>query len=70
MTDTIDQASELEQRERDAAIRHATAPKGPGAPECDYCGEEISPLRQSMGARLCIECQRVVETSQKHRARR
>lgn len=63
MSDNIDHASDLEQRDRDIAIAKATAPKGPG-------GEDISPLRQSLGARLCIDCQEIKEATEKQRVGR
>lgn len=70
MADTIDQASEYEQRDRDIAIAKLTRPKGPGADECDLCGEAISALRKGMGATLCIHCQSAREQADRQRAKR
>jgi RNA polymerase-binding transcription factor DksA len=43
-------------RERDRQV---------GLAECERCAEEISSLRQRLGARLCLECQADVERVQR-----
>lgn len=59
MTDIIDLAQERQQQDIDIALAArplATAGRSHCAnPEC---GEPITPLRQQLGALLCIDCQR------------
>ena len=64
MTDAIDQASQYEEMHRAhalAAIERQRA-RQTGLPHCVECGTDISPLRMSMGALLCVECQTEAET--------
>lgn len=67
MTDIFDRASELEQRQRDAAITEARshAPHGESEKFCVMpdCGAPIPEARRQAvpGCRLCIECQARLE---------
>lgn len=69
MSDVIDHANDHAERDLALRIAAATAPKPPGLDECEECGEEISPLRKSMGARRCITCQEAHEHRQRTHAR-
>lgn len=57
MTVEFDRAAEREQIERDSALaqhqKRAAARKG--EPLCRICGEDISELRQGLGAVHCVE---------------
>lgn len=62
MTDTIDVAQRRQQEDIDHALasrQHSTA----GRAFCATldCGEPITPVRQQMGAQLCIDCQTAYE---------
>ena len=64
MTDQFDRASEIEQMDRDAALRRqATARKQsamiPSAIECRDCGDEIPKARRAAvpGVQFCVDCQ-------------
>jgi len=60
--DMIDLAQQRQQDEVDHALQ-ARAPAPPGRTHCANmdCGEPILPVRQQMGAQLCIDCQRASE---------
>lgn len=60
MTDQLDEAQALEQRERDDCIARAAGRiKGRGATHCVVCGEPIDEARRSAmpSATRCIDCQ-------------
>lgn len=64
MSDDIDLAQSHEEMHRAhalAAIERQRA-RQTGLPECRECGEEISALRQDLGAELCIDCQTDAES--------
>jgi RNA polymerase-binding transcription factor DksA len=65
--DTIDVAQRRQQEEIDHALANRR-PVAVGLTHCERadCGEPISPTRQQMGARLCIDC----ATAQESEARR
>jgi hypothetical protein len=60
--DVIDVAQRRQQEEIDHALA-ARAGKPSGRAHCANldCGEAITPIRQQMGAQLCIDCQRASE---------
>lgn len=67
MVDFIDRAVAAEERQlEDALAHHARRAKPTGRETCENvdCGEPIAPLRQQMGARLCIDCAREEERQQ------
>lgn len=66
MPDFMDQVQQREQTDRDIAVAVATQ-RRQGAPECDTCGAGISPLRQSLGATLCLAHQDKLEQAQRRR---
>lgn len=63
MTDWIDRAQELQLRAIEDALAARTAAPAAGRETCANldCGEPISPQRQALGARLCLDCQRAEE---------
>ena len=63
MTDLIDQAQQHEEMHRAHALAaiERQREKQTGLPHCVECGNDISPLRMSMGALLCVECQTEAE---------
>lgn len=58
MSDWTDDASDLEERERQAAISRIVQYRGESAQECMDCGLSISSARQLAipGCQLCTEC--------------
>lgn len=66
MADFADLAADAEQAHRDRAL--AAIPKGnaTGASECD-CGNEITPVRQRLGATRCLPCQQSFELRARQR---
>ena len=73
MTDQLDEAQALEQRERDDCIARATGrTKGPGAEHCAVCGEPIDEARRKAmpSATRCVDCQESRERwARSHRGR-
>lgn len=67
MPDFMDAVQERVQQETEDAIASVTRRRD-GAAECDECGDAVSDLRRSMGARLCLAHQ--AEAEQRARARR
>ena len=67
--DSFDQASEVEQAFRDAAISAARAaerkPKDFDGENCYDCGLEIPLARLSLGKFRCVQCQALLEKAQK-----
>lgn len=66
---------DVAQRRQQEAIDHALAARQtqsvPGRTHCAKaaCGEAIVPVRQQMGAQLCIDCQRDAEQEARSWAR-
>jgi phage/conjugal plasmid C-4 type zinc finger TraR family protein len=71
--DIYDQATELEELQREIAIAEtrARASHGDAATSCAACGEEISAERRAAapGCVRCVECQERSERDVKERAR-
>ncbi|THD10092.1 TraR/DksA C4-type zinc finger protein [Metallibacterium scheffleri] len=65
MCDEIDTSVEIQAAQLDDAIAaHQRAVSASQASEfCTECGEPISPLRQRLGAHLCIDCQHEFEAA-------
>lgn len=63
MCDEIDQSVELQAAELDNAIaaHRRAASMAKASTCCTECDEPISPLRQSLGAHLCMDCQHEFE---------
>lgn len=59
MPDQMDAIQDLVLQQQDDALARIERERErkAGLPECVRCGEAISALRQSLGARLCLECQ-------------
>ena len=61
MVDWFDRAQELEQRQRDQAIKaqlQQPRPVGPSLTHCQDCNNEIPPARQALGGvTRCVPCQ-------------
>ena len=64
MTDQFDRASEIEQMDRDAALRRQASAREqaaliPAAIDCRDCGDEIPQARRSAvpGVQFCVDCQ-------------
>lgn len=53
MPDFMDHVQDRVQRDLDVALSSATA-RQEGLAECAVCDAPISPLRQGLGARLCL----------------
>ena len=60
--DVIELAQQRQQEDVDHALQ-ARAPAQPGRTHCANldCGAPILPVRQRIGAQLCIDCQRASE---------
>ena len=56
MADDVDVANDYAETERQRQVANMLASIGKGRSECD-CGESISELRKSYGARRCMLCQ-------------
>lgn len=70
MPEIIDQANELEELQREAAIaRHRINHNAVSATHCCDCGDEIPDLRRKAvaGCQRCAECQEEEEERGKHR---
>lgn len=70
MPEIIDQANELEELQREAAIaRHRINHASVSATHCCDCGDEIPDRRQEAvaGCQRCAECQEEEEERGKHR---
>lgn len=68
MTDIFDRATELEERQREAALDEARYRRGverarPSAEECRVCGARIPKARRLAvpGVQTCIHCQEELE---------
>lgn len=64
MTDALDEAQAVEERERDASIALARAPvmqrrAMPAAEDCRHCDDPIDEARREAlpGVQTCVECQ-------------
>lgn len=61
MSDNIDRAQDIEQFNRDMALKARDGARPAwGQLECK-CGEPISYMRQSLGAIRCMHCQQLFE---------
>ena len=70
MADIIDNASALEDLQRDAALSmHRINRNAVSANHCESCGEDIpEPRRVAVpGCKTCSDCQRLIEMKNKHR---
>ncbi|RON41797.1 TraR/DksA family transcriptional regulator [Pseudomonas brassicacearum] len=69
MVDWFDRAQELEQRQRDQAIKaqlQQSRPVGPSLTHCQDCNNEIPPARQALGGMTrCVPCQTGHEQSKR-----
>ena len=69
MVDWFDRAQELEQRQRDEAIKAqlgTSVPVGPSLTHCQDCDNEIPPARQALGGKTrCVPCQADFEQSKR-----
>ena len=67
MTDELDISAEREEIERESALalhrKRMNARKG--EPRCRICGEDISELRQGLGAIHCVEHAELLERAGK-----
>lgn len=67
MVDWFDRAQELEQRQRDQAIKAqllTPVPVGRSLTHCQDCDNEIPPARQALGGKTrCVPCQTDFEQS-------
>lgn len=65
MTDLVDRAGEVEQAQRDDALRRARGEPlpGPSAKWCDTCGERIPEARRKAvpGVQHCVECRERID---------
>ena len=69
MPDAMDHMQALNDVHVENALQHhANRPKRAGLAECENieCGDDISPDRQAMGARLCVACQTAEEAQGAH----
>lgn len=69
MPEIIDQANELEELQREAAIaRHRINHAAVSATHCSDCGDEIPERRRDAvaGCQRCAECQEEAEERGKH----
>lgn len=56
--DDADRAHEnMEIQMARALANTGPVPTGPGAVECDECGDRMPPQRTGYGYRLCVDCQ-------------
>ncbi|KFN42324.1 hypothetical protein N789_14125 [Arenimonas oryziterrae DSM 21050 = YC6267] len=70
MGDSIDRAQDREQLDREFALRDQLNRQRVGLCECEECGDSISPLRRSLGARLCVMHQEAFEAELRKRGAR
>ena len=65
MVDWFDRAQELEQRQRDQAIKAQLlkpVPVGPSLTHCEDCDQPIPEKRQALGGMTrCVPCQNIFE---------
>jgi RNA polymerase-binding transcription factor DksA len=66
MPDFMDAVQEREQQSRDIALA-SIKPASNGLPFCETCDAAISPLRQGLGARLCLQHQQELEDAMRRR---
>lgn len=70
MADIIDNASEIEELQRNAALSaHRIDHNAVSAEHCEECGDPIPDLRRAAmpGCQLCAECQGIIELKRKQR---
>lgn len=63
MSDWVDDASLLEERQRQAALDNRVVYHGESLDECAECGDQISSARQIAvpGCTMCTECASMLE---------
>lgn len=68
MTDNLDQAQQLEQLQREIALKKHRTFKGVSAFHCQDCGEPIPEARRQalQGCTRCTECQAIFEQQQRN----
>nr|DAR60790.1 MAG TPA: DksA-like zinc finger domain containing protein [Caudoviricetes sp.] len=68
MPDMFDKAQEIEQLERDHALRKRHTTHTASRLFCEDCDEPIPEMRRNKipGCTRCVECQTIYETKQKH----
>ena len=70
MADIIDNASTLEDLQRDAALSmHRLNHSAVSATHCEECGDNLPEARRKayLGCTMCVECQGVIELKNKQR---
>lgn len=70
MTDIIDNASALEDLQREAALSlHRLNPNAVSATHCEECDEQLSDERRKAypGCTMCVACLQIVELRNKQR---
>lgn len=64
--DVLDRAQELEEKQRDIALKHARRQNTLSLSECKDCDADIPPARQAVGGvTRCVGCQSLHEKKQK-----
>jgi len=68
MNDVADQGSEIEEFNRDNAIKNRVVYEGVSSTECESCGVEIPAARQKAvpGVKSCIDCATLEEIRDAH----
>ncbi len=67
MADYADVAADIAQTDLDHALQNAKRVEFTSYFECEECGTEIPEQRRKLGSiTLCIDCQSVLESKQKH----
>lgn len=68
MPDILDKAQEIEQLQREHALRNRAKAQEPSRLYCEDCDEVIPEIRRQKvpGCTRCVECQIIYETQQKH----
>ncbi|GAB3335199.1 hypothetical protein GCM10027359_08650 [Marilutibacter aestuarii] len=69
MPDQMDQVQAMNELHTENALRtHARRERSQGLTHCENldCGEPIAAVRQAMGARLCVPCQKGEEAAAAH----
>jgi len=66
--DILDRAQEIEQQQREYALRAARVSPKPSSIFCEDCGIEIPVKRREIGGiTRCIDCQNIHESGRQHR---
>lgn len=63
MADDVDRAGEVTEAWLERVLASRVQPSGPGAEECDGCGEQIPAARREVvpSTRHCVDCAGVLE---------